>query len=84
MKLGSIQKRVLNSLYEHGGVWPGQWIWDTYSRTEKVLSSLANHGLVLVTDKKPKGRFGLASKIYTITAKGRKEADAIWQARGEK
>ena len=50
VRLGRIQEGVLRALLEHGG-YPGSWVWDTHSHTEKVLESLAKRGLVQRTER---------------------------------
>lgn len=48
--LGTVQQSVLRALLHHG-CWPGGWLWDTRSRTIKVLDSLVKRGLVCREDR---------------------------------
>lgn len=58
--LGETQKSVLRSLQEHGK-WPGRWVWDSNSGTERVLESLRLRCLVDLNDG-----------VYTVNEEGLK------------
>lgn len=59
-----MQVKILGCLAEHK-TWPGGWVWDTYSHTDKVISSMVKHNLVRIT-----GKDRLGYNEYRITKKG--------------
>lgn len=69
--LGDTQRAVLRSLKEHGK-WPGGWVWNNESQTNKTLESLAQRCLVNREDRGEN-----AYPIFTINEDGLKAlADA--------
>jgi hypothetical protein len=49
-KLGSTQEGVLRALIRHGR-FPGGWVWNTRSETERALESLVKRGVVERTER---------------------------------
>ena len=80
-KLGAVQRDCLKILAREDhrilGLTSGSWhidcgwIWDTASRTERVMESLAERGLV---DVKTEITRTWTRKTYTINDAGREEA----------
>jgi DNA-binding PadR family transcriptional regulator len=62
--LGRNQRGVLEGLLIHKR-WPGSWVWDTPSNTERILESLLKRGLVHRADTRDPYR-----PTYTITNAG--------------
>lgn len=54
MRLGKVQKGVLDSLRRHG-YWENhyscRWVWFTPSETERILDSLLKKGLVIMREE---------------------------------
>ena len=67
MKLGHVQQGCLEGLKTHGQWQRGLcgWMWDTPSRTEKVMVALVSNGLAKEEDG-----------VYRITDAGRKALNA--------
>lgn len=58
MKLGVTQKLVLKSLVNSKSQeWPSDWIWGTYSGTNRALFSMVKHGLVEIIESSSNGNY---------------------------
>ncbi len=68
-QIGPTQRAVLDAMCRrHGGVWSENagWIWDTVSRTRRIMESLARAGLVRVTEERREGKHNtIVLKTYT-------------------
>ena len=72
--LGPTQRAVLECFLQHSGSWYRGcgWLWDTWSRTERIMESLHRRGM-LDRVKTRLGRTHIERVLYSINDRGRRE-----------
>lgn len=75
--LGEVQKHCLEAMERNAGFWwaGGGWVWENYSRTLKIMRSLAKRDLVTQTME------GERKERFELTEAGREALKTLWALR---
>jgi hypothetical protein len=80
--IGAVQRHVLWTMAaHHGGEWSkvSPWVWETISRTERIMESLRLRDLVTAIERYTTDHRGRKIRYtqYKITDEGRKAAGPV-------